>query len=134
MSRYKVMVDDNFHYMDPDERYEHGVFLTLDEAIAECRRIVDSNLDGFFKPGITAAELYDLYTSFGDDPFVVRLDPNTEPIPFSAWVYAKERSDALTADKATSKTAQVANDASARKAPKSGQGIIIVGARPPNKN
>ena len=27
MSRYKVMVDDNFHYMDEDERYQHGDLL-----------------------------------------------------------------------------------------------------------
>lgn len=34
MSRYRVMVDDNFHYMDEDERYELGIFSTADEVIA----------------------------------------------------------------------------------------------------
>ena len=37
MSRYKVMVDDNFHHMDEDERYQHGVFLTAEEAISACK-------------------------------------------------------------------------------------------------
>jgi hypothetical protein len=92
MSRYKVMVDDNFDYMDEDKRYEHGVFLTAEEAISACKRIVDSNLDGFVKPGMTASELYDTYTSFGDDPFIVCLKPDDEPVHFSAWKYAEERS------------------------------------------
>jgi hypothetical protein len=38
------MVDDNFHYMDQDERYEHGIFSTVDEAIAACKAIVDADL------------------------------------------------------------------------------------------
>ena len=86
---------------------------------------------GFLKPGMTAAELYDMYTSFGDDPFIVRIDPN-DPIHFSAWDYAKERSNDLTAShEAISKTElPVASDATAREGPKSGQGIIIVGAKP----
>lgn len=33
MSPYKVMVDDNFHYMDESERYELGIFPTAEEAI-----------------------------------------------------------------------------------------------------
>jgi hypothetical protein len=92
MSRYKVMVDDNFDYMDQDKRYEHGVFLTAEEAILACKRIVDSNLDGFMKPGMTASELYDAYTSSGDDPFIVCIKLDDEPVRFSAWTYAEERS------------------------------------------
>src|SRR5580700_9104705 len=66
---FKVMVDDNFHYMDEDERYEHGTFATVEEAIAACRKLVDQSLADCYKPGMTAAELYDQYTSFGDEPF-----------------------------------------------------------------
>jgi len=86
------MVDDNFDYMDRDKRYEHGVFLTAEEAISACKRMVDSNLDGFMKPGMTASELCDAYTSFGDDPFIVCVKPDDQPVDFSAWKYAKERS------------------------------------------
>lgn len=128
--RYKVMVDDNFHFMDEDYRYAWKSFQTVEEAVEECKRMVDSDLVGFLKPGMTAAELYDMYTSFGDDPFIVRIDPN-DPIHFSAWDYAKERSNDLTAShEAISKTElPVASDATAREGPKSGQGIIIVGAK-----
>jgi hypothetical protein len=92
VSRYKVLVDDNFDYMDQDKRYERGVFLTAEEAISACKRIVDSNLNDFMQPGMTASELYDAYTGFGDDPFIVCINAGDEPVRFSAWVYAKERS------------------------------------------
>ena len=38
-----------------------------------------------------------LYTSFGDDPFVVSADPKAAPIGFSAWAYARERCEVLAA-------------------------------------
>lgn len=118
MSRYKILIDDNFHFMDENHRYEWKSFSAMEEAIAECKRIVDSDLVGFLKPGITATELYDLYETFGDDPFIVAVDPNDQPVHFSAWEYAKERSGALTSpDKAANKT------------PKSGLGFIFLGAR-----
>jgi tetratricopeptide (TPR) repeat protein len=61
---YRVMVDDNFHFMDESERYTLGEFKTLETAIAACRNFVDRDLDHFFKPGMTAKELYSYYTSF----------------------------------------------------------------------
>jgi hypothetical protein len=39
--KYRVFVDDNFHYMDPDERYELGSFEDCESAVAACKRIVD---------------------------------------------------------------------------------------------
>jgi hypothetical protein len=92
VSRYKVIVDDNFDYMDLDKRYERGVFLTAAEAISACKRIVDSNLTDFMQPGMTASELYNAYTGFGDDPFIVCVNAGDEPVRFSAWEYAEERS------------------------------------------
>lgn len=41
---YKVLIDDNFHYQDEDERVAHGAFGTREEALAACRRIVDEFL------------------------------------------------------------------------------------------
>ena len=92
MPRYKVMVDDNFHYMDEDERYEHGVYDTAEEAIEACRGIVDRSLEEGYKPGVSAEALYEHYVSFGDDPFIVVLDGADDNAKFSAWNYAKERS------------------------------------------
>jgi hypothetical protein len=33
---YTVLVDDNFHYMDKDERYTLGEFESLEAAIIAC--------------------------------------------------------------------------------------------------
>lgn len=86
--KYTVLVDDNFHFMDEDERYEHGQFDTPQAAIAACKQIVDDFLLSHYKAGMTAEELYDYYTSFGDDPFIVPADAQST---FSAWNHAKER-------------------------------------------
>jgi hypothetical protein len=79
--------------MDQDKRYEHGIFPTAEEAISACKRIVDSNLNDFMQPGMTASELYDAYTGFGDDPFIVCVNAGDASVRFSAWEYAKERSE-----------------------------------------
>jgi hypothetical protein len=91
---YRVMVDDNAHYRDESERYEFGTFATPDEAIAVCKRMVDDDLNSHLKAGITADELYSIYTTFDRDPFVVAT--NGEPaIQFSAWSYAREQCEIL---------------------------------------
>jgi len=87
---YAVFVDDNFHYMNEDERYKDGNYATLEEAISKCQRIVDDFLEGEYKPGMPSAELYDRYCSFGEDPFI--RGPGCD---FSAWDYARQRCDEL---------------------------------------
>jgi hypothetical protein len=95
MPRYKVLVDDNFHYQDADERREAGTYESLEEALAACRAIVDRSLAEEHRPGITAEALFDRYRSFGEDPFITVLDGADEAATFSAWDYAKERCRAL---------------------------------------
>ena len=92
MARYKVMIDDNAHYMEEDERTEYAAFGTLEEAIAACRWLVDRSLRDLYRPGMTSAQLYDQYTSFGDDPFIVVLEGADPDARFSAWTYAAGRS------------------------------------------
>jgi len=89
---YRVLVDDNFDYMDEDDRWELGAIATAEEAIAACRAPVDRNLAEQVRPGMTAAELYDRYVSFCDDPFVV-APAGAPKVDFSAWNYAKERAE-----------------------------------------
>ena len=89
-SGYKVYVDDNFHYQDEDERYLLGTFDTCESAIAACKKIVDGFLDKKFAEGEGPEELWDSYTSFGEDPFI-RVSGGQKPCKFSAWTYAKER-------------------------------------------
>ena len=88
-AKYKVFVDDNFHYHDEDERYLAGEYETEEEALSAARRIVDDFLQDAYRPGMTAEVLYDCYVSFGEDPFIV---PAGEKMHFSAWEYAKARS------------------------------------------
>jgi hypothetical protein len=65
---YRVLVDDNFHYMDEDQRYELGAFASLEAAIAAAKAVVDNYFEAARKPGITAHELFESYTMFGEDP------------------------------------------------------------------
>jgi hypothetical protein len=89
--RYIVLVDDNFHYQEEDERSKQGTYPTAEEALAVCRGIVDRFLDENHRPGMSGEALFVHYTSFGDDPFIVVLDGVDESAKFSAWTYAKER-------------------------------------------
>lgn len=92
------MVDDNFHYREPDERREHGVYDTAKEALAACRKIVDRSLEDERRPGISAEAPFDRDTSFGDDPFIVTLDGVDERARFSAWSYAEKRASVMCAE------------------------------------
>jgi hypothetical protein len=95
MPRYKVLVDDNFHYQDADERGDAGTYDSLEQALAACRAIVDRSLAHEHRPGISAQDLYDRYTSFGEDPYIQAIDGADAGATFSAWAYAKERCSAL---------------------------------------
>ena len=90
--RYKVMVDDNFHYQHDDDRWEKGIYKSLAQAISACCELVNKSLEEMYRTGMSAQGLYDLYVRFGDDPFIVVLDGTDERAEFSAWNYAKERS------------------------------------------
>jgi hypothetical protein len=90
---YLVLVDDNFHYMDPDERWTLGRYATLAEAITACKQLVEECLGEYFQPGMSADELYSQYTSFGDDPFILG---SSQRVPFSAWDYTKKRCAEMT--------------------------------------
>ncbi len=99
---YKVLVDDNYHYQDEDERYALGDFDTWDAALAAAKKVVDDYLKEHHGPGNVAAQLYDGYTMFGEDPFIVG-DPPSGEAPFSAWDYAKKRCEELCGEKIAKK-------------------------------
>ena len=98
MTGYRVIGADNAHYMDAAEHSDEGDFATYQAAVAVCREIVERSLAWHYKPGMTADELYDYYTSFGDDPFVVAVGGAPLGERFSAWTYAKERCRAICGD------------------------------------
>ena len=88
---YRVMVDDNFHYMDESERYQLGEFATLDAALTAAQKIVDEYLASAYKPGMSADELIAGYCQFGEDPFIVAPAGKVAGVPFSGRDYARRR-------------------------------------------
>ena len=90
--RYEIFVDDNFHYQDEDYRYKQGNFDTYDEAIIKCKKIVDESLEELLTPKMSAEKLIEAYVFFGDDPFIVPSEGNSN---FSARDYASRRCQAI---------------------------------------
>jgi hypothetical protein len=86
---FRVFVDDNFHYMEEEERRELGSFPTADAALEASRRIVDEYLVSAYRPGMTAEQLFSSYQAFGEDPFIKSEDGKA--ITCSAWESAKQR-------------------------------------------
>jgi len=93
---YKVMVDDNFHVGDENERAEYGTFASAAEALDACRAVVDDSLLWEFVEGATAKQLYDRYADFGDNPFIVALR-GAPRVEFAAGPYARQRARELSA-------------------------------------
>lgn len=89
---FEIWIDDNFHYMDEDERYSGGRYTTYEEALRRAYEVVEHSLGESYKPGMTATELYSSYTSFGEDPWITPTPEGVEA--FSAWKYAEKRADA----------------------------------------
>jgi len=79
--KYEVHIDDNFHYMDKDQRISIGSYDSLEEAIEKCREIVISSLNDFYEKGITPEKLSAQWSMFGEDPFIIGAGGS---VPFSA--------------------------------------------------
>src|SRR3982074_1106126 len=92
MPSYKVLINDNAHYMDESERADHGVFANADEAVAACKEIVDDDLNAMWKPGTTARELYQLYVAFGPIPSSCRSTRTI--LALDSWLGRMPRDDA----------------------------------------
>lgn len=67
---YKVLVDDNFHYMDESEQYEAGSYSVLEEAINRCKEITLESLKEYYEKGISPSKLRAQWLMFGEDPFI----------------------------------------------------------------
>ena len=89
---YVIFVDSHAHYMDEAARYKLGEFEEYETAVATAQKIVDEFLLANHKPGMTAESLFELYSLFGEDPFIV---PDDDESSFSAWAYAKMRCQVL---------------------------------------
>ena len=65
---FKVIVYDNFHYMDESERYELGTFDSSEDALHVAKTIVDEYLASVFEPGMSSTDLFESYTNFWGGP------------------------------------------------------------------
>jgi hypothetical protein len=86
--KFKVYIDDNFHYMDEGNRQFDGEYDTYEEAEDRCREIVEKSIMEFYKPGITEQELSQGYFVYGEEPFVI---PTPAGKSFSAYTHASNR-------------------------------------------
>jgi hypothetical protein len=89
MAPFKVIVADNYHYMDESENYELGSFETFEAAIDACKKIVDEFLESACSQGVSGDELLKGYLMFGEDPYI--LSSEIKGVPFSARDYARLR-------------------------------------------
>jgi hypothetical protein len=90
-----MFVDDNRHYRDEENRSGPREFETVDAALVEGRKIVDDFLAEAHEPGMTAGELFALYRDHGEDPWIVPNGDGPTTVVFSAWTYARERSEEI---------------------------------------
>jgi hypothetical protein len=90
---FTVWIDDNFHYMDAEYRARDSEWDDAAAAEARCRRIVDAYLESAYQPGMTWNQLFDSYSSFGEDPWIASSGGDRHP--FSAWDYARGRCQAM---------------------------------------
>ena len=79
--KYKVFVDDNYHYMDTSERYSVGSYDSLEEAVNKCKEITIKSLKDYYEKGISPETLSAQWAMFGEDPYVFGGDV---AVPFSA--------------------------------------------------
>ena len=81
-AKYRVLIVDNFHYMEEDNTLEHGEFDTYEEALEAAKKIVEESV---------ANHKYDLniHRQFGDDAILMCPAETNHP-RFKAWEYAAE--------------------------------------------
>ena len=85
--KYKVIVDDNFHFMEKSESYSSGVYDTYEEAVVKCKEIIDGFLESAKNTDENTEQLYSTFVMYGETPHI-----HGEKLgDFSATNYAKQR-------------------------------------------
>lgn len=85
----QIFIADNWDYHE-SSTVAVASFDTLAEAIAECQSRVDADLRALRNPGMEPQALFEAYTIYGEDPWILGGKLN-DPVPFRAWDYARER-------------------------------------------
>ena len=79
--QYRVLVDDNYHYMDESKRHTAGSYDSLEEAVNRCKEITIQSLKDLYEEGIAPEKLKAQWAMFGEDPYVFG---GAGAVPFSA--------------------------------------------------
>ena len=79
--KYKVFVDDNYHYMDESERYVADSYSSLEDAVERCKELTIKSLEDLYEDGITPENLSAQWAMFGEDLYIVGAGGS---VPFSA--------------------------------------------------
>ena len=79
--KFKVMVDDNYHFGGESDRYTVGSYASLEEALDKCKEITIKSLEHFYEEGITPEKLSAQWAMFGEDPYIYT---GKGSVPFSA--------------------------------------------------
>jgi len=96
---YIVYVDDNFHFMNEDERYCAGRFASYEQALEVAKGIVLEFFSNTEFTG-TAEAILASYHAFGEDPFIVPFGGAAPPEEmFSAWKFAETEATRIAAMK-----------------------------------
>ena len=85
---YKVLVNDNTHYMDEDQQRVVGEFANCQDAVVVCQQVVDRFLRKHYRTGMPAEQLLRSYKGWGEDAWILTTDKDCK---FSAWTYAERR-------------------------------------------
>lgn len=92
---FSVVIDDNFHHMDPEDRYTLATYPTYEEALARCKACLDCDAREYGSPGLTFEEAFEAFASFGETASVVPAHPDNPLLP---WPYVRERLRELCAE------------------------------------
>lgn len=90
--KYAVHIAENSDYQDGRSPSPRGDYSSYTEAVRAAKEFVDRSLTELHEKGMSAEDLYQSYTLYGDDSHVV---PDDGDPSFSAWSYAKERSEVI---------------------------------------
>jgi hypothetical protein len=91
---YRVLIDDNFHFMDEASRTTGPTFATYAEAVCWCQAFLEQHLLEMLRPGMSGASLIAGYKGFGEDPWIT---PEPEGEHFSAWEFVEAIADRVCA-------------------------------------
>lgn len=91
---YEILVSDNFEAPPPAWSPQRAVD-TPAEALAFAQRCVDIDLRDAWRPGMSAAELYDQYRYFGEAVLIVAI--GAPKVHFDGWRYARSRCELICA-------------------------------------